>query len=60
MSAKILQINFKFSAPRDAYEQTVAPMASDFATVPGSRRKIWLMHETESEAGGICQYKNGA
>ena len=27
MAAKILQINFKFSVPREAYEQTVAPMA---------------------------------
>ncbi len=53
MFTKILQINFKFSVSRTAYEQTVAPMASDFAAVPGCRWKIWLMNEAESEAGGI-------
>ena len=58
MSAKILQINFKFSVPRAAYEQTVAPMASNFAAVPGCRWKIWLMNETESEAGGIYLFED--
>lgn len=60
MSAKILQINFKFSVPREAYEQTVAPMAGDFAAVPGCRWKIWLMNETESEAGGIYLFDGDA
>ena len=60
MSVKILQINFKFSVPREAYEQTVAPMASDFAAVPGCRWKIWLMNEMESEAGGIYLFENDA
>ncbi len=60
MSAKILQINFKFSVPRAAYEQTVAPMASDFAAVPGCRWKIWLMNEAESEAGGIYLFEDDA
>ena len=60
MSAKILQINFKFSVPREAYEQTVAPMASEFAAVPGCRWKIWLMNEAESEAGGIYLFDGDA
>ena len=60
MSAKILQINFTFSVPRAAYEQTVAPMAGDFAAVPGCRWKIWLMNETENEAGGIYQFDDDA
>jgi hypothetical protein len=60
MSAKILQINFKFSVPRAAYEQTVAPMADDFAAVPGCRWKIWLMNEAESEAGGIYLFDGDA
>jgi len=47
MSAKILQINFKFNVPRAAYEQTVAPMADDFAAVPGCRWKIWLMNKAQ-------------
>lgn len=60
MSAKILQINFTFSVSRAAYEQTVAPMASDFAAVPGCRWKIWLMNEAESEAGGIYLFEDDA
>ena len=53
MSAKILQVNFKFNVSRTDYEQAVDPMADDFADVPGLRWKVWLMNEAESEAGGI-------
>lgn len=60
MSGKILQINFKFSVPRAAYEQTVSPMASEFAAVPGCRWKIWLMNEAENEAGGIYLFDDDA
>ncbi|MSQ20899.1 MAG: hypothetical protein EXR39_15425 [Betaproteobacteria bacterium] len=60
MSTKILQINFKFNVARDVYERTVAPMASDFAAVPGCRWKIWLMNEAESEAGGIYLFDDAA
>jgi hypothetical protein len=60
MSAKILQVNFKFNVPGDAYEQDVSPMADQFATVRGCRRKIWLMNETEREAGGIYQFEDDA
>lgn len=60
MAVKVLQINFKFGVPRDAYEQTVAPMASDFAAVPGCRWKIWLMNEAANEAGGIYLFDDDA
>ena len=60
MSAKILQVNFKFNVPRAAYEQAVAPMADDFAAVRGCRWKIWLMNEAESEAGGIYLFDDDA
>jgi Putative mono-oxygenase ydhR len=60
MSVKVLQINFKFSVPREAYEQTVSPMAGDFAAVPGCRWKIWLMNEAENEAGGIYLFDDEA
>lgn len=53
MPVKILQINFTFNVPRDAYEQAVSPMASEFAAVLGCRWKIWLMNQAEREAGGI-------
>ncbi len=60
MSVKVLQINFKFNVPREAYEQTVSPLASDFAAVPGCRWKIWLMNEAENEAGGIYLFDDDA
>lgn len=60
MSVRILQINFKFNVSRTDYEQTVAPMASDFAAVPGCRWKIWLMNEATQEAGGIYLFEDEA
>ncbi|MBI1761753.1 MAG: YdhR family protein [Acidobacteria bacterium] len=60
MSGKILQINFQFNVPRAAYEQTVAPLASEFAAVPGCRWKIWLMNEAHNEAGGIYHFEDDA
>ena len=60
MTTKILQVNFKFNVPRDTYEQAVAPIANDFAAVPGCRWKIWLMNEGTSEAGGIYLFDDDA
>ena len=60
MAPQILQINFKFNVSREAYEQAVAPLASDFAAVPGCRWKIWLMNEAASEAGGIYHFEDAA
>lgn len=60
MSGKILQINFTFNVPKAVYEQTVSPMASEFAAVPGCRWKIWLMNEANNEAGGIYHFEDDA
>jgi hypothetical protein len=56
MAATILQINFKFNVPREDYENAVSPLADDFAAVKGLKWKIWLMNETQSEAGGIMLF----
>lgn len=53
MTAKILQINFKFNIPRSEYEAAVSPLAGHVAAVPGCRWKIWLMNEAGRESGGI-------
>lgn len=58
MSTKILQLNFRFNVPRTEYEQAVSPLAGDFAQVPGLQWKIWLMNETDSEAGGIYLFED--
>ena len=60
MSARILQLNFKFNVPRADYEAAVGPLAGDFAQVPGLQWKIWLMNELESEAGGIYVFDDQA
>ena len=59
MSQKILQINFKFHVPRAAYETAVAPVAEPIAAVPGMVWKVWLMNESEQEAGGIYLFADG-
>ena len=58
MKEKILQLNFKFNVPKADYEQAVSPLADNFAAVPGLRWKIWLMNESENEAGGIYLFND--
>ena len=60
MSGKIVQINFKFNVPRRDYEQAVSPLAGEIAAVAGLHWKVWLMNETESEAGGIYLFDDEA
>jgi len=58
MSARILQLNFKFNVSGLEYEDAVAPLADDFAALPGLRWKIWFINEEESEAGGFYLFEN--
>jgi len=58
VSQKILQINFKFHVSRVEYETAVAPLANSIANVPGLLWKVWLINETEQEAGGIHLFED--
>jgi hypothetical protein len=58
MSEKLLQLNFKFNVSAADYEGAVAPLAQDFAAVPGLRWKIWLMNEDQHEAGGLYMFED--
>lgn len=60
MSAKLIQLNFKFSVSKDEYEQAVSPLAEKFAAVEGLRWKIWMMNEADGEAGGIYLFNDEA
>ena len=60
MSVKLLQLNFKFNVSEAEYKQAVSPLASEFATVPGLRWKIWMINEAEHEAGGIYLFDDEA
>ena len=57
---QILQVNFKFNVPREQYENTVNPLAQQFAEVPGCIWKVWLMNEKDNEAGGIYLFADEA
>jgi hypothetical protein len=58
MSATILQINFKLNVPPAEFEEIASSLARDFAQLPGLIWKIWLMNETEKEAGGIYLFQD--
>ncbi len=58
MSEKILQLNFKFNGTKKEYEDAVSPLASEVAAVPGLQWKVWLMNETNKEAGGHYLFAN--
>ena len=53
MSAEMLQVNFNFSSTRTEYEAFCQSSAAPIAGISNLNWKIWLMNETEKEAGGI-------
>lgn len=60
MSARLLQLNFKFSVSAAEYQAAVSALAEAFAAVSGLRWKIWILNETEQEAGGIYLFDDEA
>ena len=60
MSARILQINFKFNVSSAEYEEAVSALVNEIAAVAGLRWKVWIMNEAESEAGGIYLFEDEA
>ena len=60
MSQKILQINFQLNVSAKDYEQACLPAAQPIADTPGLRWKVWLMNESEQEAGGIYLFDDEA
>jgi rhodanese-related sulfurtransferase len=53
MSKKILQINFKILISPAEYKQANQPYGRVIANIPGLAWKVWLMNESNLEAGGI-------
>lgn len=59
MKERILQLNFRVKVPGSEYQTAVAPLAEDFAAVPGLRWKIWYQkNERTGEAGGIYLFED--
>ena len=60
MAQKLLQVNFKFSIPRADLEAAMLQAAQPIADSPGLRWKVWLMNESEREAGGLYLFESDA
>lgn len=58
MSQKLLQVNMKFSIPRDELEAAWLQAAQPIADTPGLDWKVWLMNAAEGEAGGIYLFES--
>ena len=53
MSARILEINFKFNISPAELMEGFAPLIEPIANVPGLRWKIWSMNEAAREFAGV-------
>ena len=53
MPQTLLQVNMRFDIPRAELEAAWLQAAQPIAETPGLRWKVWLMNETDREAGGI-------
>ena len=60
MSAKILQINYRFNGSRAEYEKENLPYAQPIANIPGLRWKVWIINEAQSEVGGLYLFDDDA
>jgi hypothetical protein len=58
MSAKIVQINFRFGMSITDYEKRCNQVADNLAKVPGLQWKAWLLNERRREAGGIYLFND--
>lgn len=53
---RMLELRFGFDGPPSEFDEAIAPLVGEFASVPGLVWKIWLMDEARREAGGICLF----
>ena len=60
MSARILEINFRFSVSPAELLEGFAGLVEPIANLPGLRWKIWSLNEAEREFGGIYLFDEQA
>ena len=58
MSQKLLQVKMNFSISRAELEAAWLDAAQPIADTPGLLWKVWLMNESEREAGGIYLFES--
>jgi hypothetical protein len=54
----LLQINFRVSISRDAYQELCAPVAEAISGMPGLLWKAWVFNEEVGTAGGIYLFED--
>lgn len=60
MASRILQVNFSLNMTIDDYQGLADSLSDTFANLPGLVWKIWLLNETEEEAGGLYLFDSDA
>lgn len=60
MASRILQVNFSLNMTIDDYQGLADSLSDTFANLPGLVWKIWLLNETEQEAGGLYLFDSDA
>src|SRR5450432_2800511 len=58
MPNTILQINYQFTSSPAEHRALVTPAADPIAATPGLVWKVWLINETDHEAGGIYLFES--
>jgi len=58
MSPKILQVNFKLKVSIPEFQTMCQALAQTFANIPGLTWKIWLLNDSEKEAGGVYLFED--
>src|SRR5687768_18529224 len=58
MSQKLLQVNMNFSISRAELEAARLDARQPIADTPGLLWRVWLMNESEREAGGIYLFES--
>lgn len=60
MAQKILVTKFNYNLDEIEFRNLLQSVADDFAAVPGSPWKIWLIDEKKKEGGAVYLFNNEA
>ena len=58
MIQKILITKFNYNLPHSEFRELLSSVAGEFAKVPGSQWKIWLIDEEKKEGGAVYLFNS--
>lgn len=58
MAKKILEVNFRYTVSTAELQAGAQPLIDQVANVPGLIWKIWILNESEQQAGGIYYFED--